>query len=221
MRLRILTILTMLALIGATPIWADIIDFESGFADLQPVGVVATATNTVTFSITGGGTAFIAMIGNPTTGFAPADSPAGAVGGNYFLSDEADVPLDVAASYFMSFAVPVESLSLHLYDFRGDGGAPVGSVATLSLWADAAMTILVGSTSFTSVAGMPDGSATLLSIPSVSSGAVAASLTFSAGDVGTGIDNINFSNVPEPSAFLLLGTALVAVIALRHKTRKA
>ncbi len=79
--------------IEAQQAFADVIDFESGFVDLQPVGVVVTATNTVTFGVepcgVEQGTAFIAKTGLPLTAYVPDDDiPAGASGGSFFLTDE-------------------------------------------------------------------------------------------------------------------------------------
>ncbi len=64
--------------IEAQQAFADVIDFESGFVDLQAVGVVVTATNTVTFGVEPCGeeqsTAFIAKTGPAVTGFLPNDN---------------------------------------------------------------------------------------------------------------------------------------------------
>ncbi len=76
--------------IEAQQAFADLIDFESGFVDLQPVGVVVTATNTVTFGVvttvpcTNPTTGFIAEAGLPRTAYIPNDEiPVGASGGEF------------------------------------------------------------------------------------------------------------------------------------------
>ena len=55
--------------LAALSVRADLIDFESGFLDLQQVGAVVSATNTVTFSLKGGIPVFIAQAGVDSTGF--------------------------------------------------------------------------------------------------------------------------------------------------------
>jgi hypothetical protein len=198
---------------------AGFIDFESGFVDQQALGAVNTGDNVVTFSVgsLGGGDAYVAVVGRPTTAFVPFDTPEDTgKSGEFFLTDEIDGPT-IALDYFMAFANPISSLFLHLYDFRGDGGAPVGSTVTLTLY-DAANAV-VGTDSFTSVAGMPEGAIVGLSA-AAGSPAVWAALTFSEGDVGTGIDNLRFETVPEPSTVLLLGVGLAgAGLLVRRKRR--
>ena len=70
-------ILTMI--LFTMPATADIIDFESGYSGLEPVGVVTTATNTITFSVSAGtvgpgsGPAYVARVGTlPGLAFAGA-----------------------------------------------------------------------------------------------------------------------------------------------------
>jgi len=111
--------------IGAQQAFADLIDFETGFVDLQPVGAVVTGTNIVTFGVGLScgepSTAFIAETGTPTTAFGPDDEiPAGASGGSFFLTDEDDGP-DLKLNYCISFATPVNNLSIDLYDYREGG----------------------------------------------------------------------------------------------------
>ena len=194
---------------------ADVIGFESGFADQQAVTAVATATNTVGFSV-GGGPAYIAKVGAPVTAFNADDMPANtAISGNYFLTDERAGP-STTLDYFLSFLHPVSSLSLNLYDYRADGGAGVGDTATLSVYSDLAMTALLGTDVFTIPANSPDGNVEFLSVAGLDS-ILAASVTFSHTDIGTGIDNIAFETaagtVPEPATPALAALGLMAAFA--------
>jgi len=170
----------------------DTIDFEA-FANLTALGPVTTVTNTVTFSVTGGGTAFVADVGAPVTAFVSLDTPATAVAGARFLTDETAGP-SAALDYFMTFASPVLNLSLDLYDYRVDGGPSAGDTATLNVFSDASFTTLVGSSVFTiPVLNPVDGNVENLSVPSPSAPILSASVVFMAGDVGTGIDNVTFT----------------------------
>ena len=195
-----------MGLLSASPAWATLIDFESGFVDLQSVGVVNTGDNVVTFSHPNNSSLDLAIAkvgGDPVTGLGtsftsaslPPDTPLDTlVSGDFFL-DGASV------GYIIDFANPVTSLSLDLYDFRGDGhpNFPIfGNVATLELFADAGRTLSLGTDSFTVPNSLlPD--ANIVSLAVFSTGpAIAASLLFATSDGGTGIDNIEFNTVPEP-----------------------
>ena len=138
--------------------YADLIDFESGFYDMEPVSSVITSTNEVTFWVDGGGPAYIAKVGAPTTAFAVNDTPNLDVAGMYFLTDEVAPPETpmVYSDYYMGFANPVLNLSLHLYDYR-DGTVKPGDTATLSVYSDMGMSNLVGYDTFTVPVSPPDG----------------------------------------------------------------
>ncbi|MCH8289474.1 hypothetical protein IH992_00005, partial [Candidatus Poribacteria bacterium] len=101
-----------------------------------------------------------------------------------------------ALDYFIDFARPVGDLSLNLYDYHlrpaGAGGAGIGDTATLTAFADAARTVPVGTDVFTIISDLPDGNVATLSISNPSALILAASLVFSTGDAGNGIDNIRF-----------------------------
>ncbi len=128
---------------------AEVLDFESGFVDLQPVGTVKTLTNTVTFEVgdgTPGGTAFVAQAGDPMTAFGTGadpllenDTPHGGAS-EYSLSD-GDTSNSPSLDYFISFVRPVVSLSLDLYDLRTpEGDVVVGDTATLTGFSDVLLT---------------------------------------------------------------------------------
>ena len=169
---------------------------------MDPVTDVVTATNTVTFGVepcgVGQGPAFIAEKDDPVTAFEPDDEiPAGASGGSFFLTDEkSGPPVTVELNYCISFATPVNNLSVDLYDYRGDGGEKVGDTATLTVF-DAGGSP-VGFDTFTITAGLPNPNLETLSIQSPFGLISSAELSFDGTHLGTGIDNITFTtNVPS------------------------
>ncbi len=207
----LVAMLTCVALAAPTFAADTVIDFESGFVDVQPVGTVATADNQVTFSVgtTYGtsGTAYVAGVGGPTTAFVPNDSlhaSYGNLAGKFFLTDEANGP-STKYNYYILFDNPVSHISLDLYDYRVDGGPTYGDTATLTAYSDAFGTA-IGSDVFTIPRPNPlDANAENLSV-NIGQNIYAASVTFSQGDVGTGIDNVTFATaVPAPGAFILAG----------------
>ena len=213
--------LALLGVFALLPVAANAgtIDFESGFGDGFFIGTVPTGDNSVSFRVGPGSPdnfAVVTGVGGFTTAFLPNDTPDGGAGGNFFLSDEARGP-SIAHDYFLTFLNAVSTLSLDLYDFRGDGGAPVGSTATLEIFADVNRTMSLGTTTFTSIAGLPEGNVVNLAIGSMT-GIRAAQLNI-AGDVGTGIDNIRFQNVPEPTSLgsLLAGAAMLLGLVRRKR----
>jgi hypothetical protein len=208
----------LLSLSAAASARADIITFESGFVDVQAVGTVFTASNAVTFSVTGGGPGFIAQVGAPVTAFAVLDTPANlGISGQFFLTDETNGP-SAARNYFMTFAQAISSLEFDLYDFRGDGG-PNNDLATLTVYGNANFTNPLGTFSLPPDLLAPDGNIQHFLLANFGS-ARSASLTFQFGDVGTGIDNIQFENVPEPTTLALCGLIGAGFVGHRLRRRK-
>jgi len=196
------------------------IDFE-GFGDVVPYGPVTTADNIVTFSVGFSPGAFVgytAMVGNPMTAFVPSDTPAGMTAGT-FLTDEPTGPV-TTYDYYIEFARPVSFVSLDLYDFRQDGGAVSGETATLTVYSDL-FTTAVGTDVFTIPSVNPvDGNIEHLSVVTGSYNIFSSSLVFASasGDVGTGIDNVQFETIPAPGAILLgsIGVGLVGWLRRRR-----
>ena len=194
---------------------ADLINFESGYSELDPVTSVVTATNTVTFSLSIAETPFIAEVGAPRVAFAPDDTPAGGNPGSFFLTSGSGQ----ASDYFLDFAAPITELSLEVFDVAGDNNSTAGDTITLTLFADSPRTQQVGSDTYTVPdAPLPDGHAISLAVLSPTSDAVTASIVFSGQmpDTGNGIDNIAFTTVPEPSSAVFLGAAALACFAIRR-----
>jgi len=184
--------------IEAQQAFADLIDFETGFIDKQPVGDVITATNIVTFGVGSCAAptpAFIAETGTPTTAYVPTDDIPTGASGSFFLTDQTAAP-KTTLDYCISFATPVNNLSVDLYDYRADGGASVGDVATLSVFNAGGSP--VGSVTFVIPPGTPDPNLATLSIQSPTDLISSAKLSFSSPDKGTGIDNILFNIAPPP-----------------------
>lgn len=209
-----LTLLLPLVASGGT------IDFESGFNDLDQIGTVNTGDNQVSFRVGAGAPtnhAVVTRIGGLTTAFQFNDMVNNNAGGLYFLSDEMNGPR-ATLDYFIQFmATPVISLSLDLFDYRADGGPAVGDVATLTVFSDTLGGTVVGTDTFTVTAGLPDGNVAPLAINNPTGTIRWAHLSFSTGDVGTGIDNIRFQNVPEPASLALLGGGLAFAVARRRR----
>lgn len=213
----------VLSVAGGMSAFAGTINFEA-IAEGTLLGGVATGDNTVTFGVglaTPTALGVVAGVGAPETAFAPNDSPAGAAAGSRFLTDEVDGPT-IGRNYFMTFASAISGLSLQLYDFRVDGGPAIGATATLSLYSDAAFTTLLASDVFTITGGEVDGNVVDLAVALGGLPALSAAVRFSTQDIGTGIDNLSFTSVPEPGSLLLLGGGLAALAArLRRKTLNA
>ena len=188
---------------------ADLVDFESGFVDLQPVPTVTTETNLMSVSLSNGGSGFIAEVGGPVTAFEPNDDPVGGTPGSYFLSDGgANFSLD----FFFVFDNPVQDLALELYDFE----LATGRFATLSVFSDFSFSDLVGS----DVTNGTNEQGGIIEMSVFGTQAIrSASLSFNVVDNGVGIDNISFTTVPEPSTLVFLGALFSFGIASRKPRR--
>jgi hypothetical protein len=208
-------VLLVLGILG--PVQADLIDFESGFSDQLPVTQVFTPTNVVTFWVgIDQKPAYIAQVGGRTTAFVPNDTPEDlTVSGKYFLTDEKNGPW-FKLPYYISFATPVQNLSLDLYDYRRiDGGPRIGDRATLRVFDQAGNP--VGMDVYTIPWPNPqNGNIEWLSVMNPTAPIKTGWLEFSKGDVGTGIDNIRFTTVPLPSSLLLTGFGLLGLAGWRR-----
>jgi cysteine-rich repeat protein len=118
--------------------------------------------------------------------------------------------------YYLTFDDPITSLNLDLYDYADDtvyGGAffnscnggtdacNIGAVATLTAYANADFTGSSNSDTFVVDDTYVDGQIANLDIPFTSGVTfLSATLTFSAPDIGTGIDNIAFCEDTTPPA---------------------
>ena len=206
---------------------ADAITFESGYTDRMALSApVTTGTNSVTIGLTAAGAArtpYIAKVGAPETAFTPNDRPADVSrSGDYFLTDETKGPSEGVRNYDFAFARPTANLSLDVYDYRGsDGGGKLGDTVTLSAFGDAGRANLVGSQTYKITdPNLPNGSIEMLSVANPTAPILSAELSFSRGDIGTGIDNITFDTapaVPEPATLATLAAGLIGLAALRRR----
>ena len=222
-----------LALVAASA-RADRIDFETGLAEDTGAPLIATPTNAVSFGVgtgspTLGRAPLVARVGGRATGFAPADTPSEGRVGSIFLTDEAGGTLNEnghtpeALDYFFSFENPIRDLSLDLIDYRLDGLTLLGDSATLTLYGGPNYTDPLASEVYQVPAGLPDGFVKSLSaMLDETQEARSASLTFQGrGDVGTGIDNLTFSTVPEPSSALIALAIIAGAFGYRHRKARA
>jgi len=162
---------------------------------------------------------FVVREGYPADAYVPGDEiPSGPNydGGHFFLTEDKNGP-STRFDYFMNFEKGISDLSLAVYDYGAYGGPTANDPLTLFLydidWNE------VGS--YTTTPGgnpsdIPDPNLILLSA-STDSVAYHAAVIFSKGDVGTGIDNVRFTTVPEPGSVALLALGLVGLSFARRR----
>jgi len=212
----------------AIPALATTIDFES-YGPGIPLGPVTTPDgNVVTFGVglaTPTLPAYTARIGDPVEAFVPADTPSlPALTGQMFLTDEYPGPVE-DYNYFITFAIPVTWLGLHIIDYRRDGDwpdAPVlgSSRAILTVYSDPFFTTPVGQAIFTLPTMNPyDGNVEWLEVTNPSGYILSAKLEFEGTDPGTAIDNITFTTVPEPVSMTLVGVGLAGFFLIRRRSQ--
>ncbi len=138
-------------------------------------------------------------------------------GGRFFLTDGLRRTYD----YIMDFSIPVENLSLDLYDYRGDGphvSANLG-VDSVELQVFDMAGTQIGSDSYTLPTTRPiDGN--VLNLGVSVAGIKSARLHFNGIEGGTGIDNLVFEFVPEPSGLGLLSLGLIGLLGLGRRERR-
>lgn len=162
---------------------------------------------------------FVVKEGYPVDAYAPGDTIPdynGHDGGSYFLSEDKNGP-STRFDYYLNFEKGISDLSLAVYDYGARGGAKKGDIVSLFLydmnWNE------IGADQFILPANprnLPDPNLILLSAEA-SSSAFHAAVKFSAGDVGTGIDNLKFTTVPEPGTLALMALGLFGLSAARRR----
>jgi PEP-CTERM motif len=167
-------------------------------------------------------TAYGAEPGEPTTAFDTTDLRDGG-NDSPFLTDEPNGP-DQALGYFMVFSgVSIFNLTLDVLDYGGDGGAGAGSTVTLQVFStpdwDPANLLTAGSIVSPPIGPYVDGLVTTLSFLGSGVPIQSARVAFSDPDIGTGIDNVSWTAVPEPGTTILFGSGLLALAALARKRR--
>jgi hypothetical protein len=182
---------------------------------LDPVTSVDTGNNMLNFTLSEGGELFVANVGIPKDAFEAVvdgglsyDEPAGGDPGTFFATDG----VVGENNYLFDFQVPVTEFAIDLYDFRGDGGARVTDFVTLLAYADHERTNEVDTDQFVVTLPRPeDGNVVTLTVGADMISAV--TMQFSTFDRGTGIDNIRFVTIPEPSGSVLLVLAALWLLA--------
>jgi hypothetical protein len=215
--IKIVTVAFIALFITVAATHADLIDFE-GFHDGQRIDFgINTPTNMVYIgvgpSVKKLSDPYIAKRGRPTSAFVRRDRPEDfLISGKKFLTDEPYRPFgpDIGLDYFFKFELPVNNLSLDLYDYRVDGGPHFGDRAILKAFSSTMD--LLGKDKFKIKRPNPvNGNIESLSIPDPSGPIQYARLHFTMADVGTAIDNVRFHTVPEPSTFILIGLGLIGL----------
>lgn len=187
---------------------AERIDFESGFTDQQTVDFINTPGNVVEVFVGSPGSreqAFIAEVGGAVTGFIPNDgSSLTSEIGSYFLTDGTDTPAVGSStfSYFFQFEKAISYFEIALLDFQD--GLPVGTpaVVTATAYSDGFVN-QVATNSIAISQSSPDPSVFSLSVGDGTTLFTSVEIANSIEDSGTGVDNIEFVTVPEPSSMMI------------------
>ena len=174
--------------------------------------------------------AYGAVPGNGTQeGFTPDDTRDTGPQTNFLTDEDSSIAGNVQAlDYFFSWDFSIPDLSLDLLDFRPDGQAQAGATAVLDVfssgdWSGASLF----STIYTITGAEPDGNIVSLVVPSGFGPIFSARVSFTpspsggSADNGTGIDNLEWTTIPEPGTVVLFGTGLLALAAFARKRRKA
>jgi hypothetical protein len=211
------------AVAAAGPGRATLIDFESipggAPSDGLAIGTQFLATAGVSFSLEGGGLPLLAQVGNPTSAFAPADTPDdGARHGSFFLNDDGN-PFDSLeiAPLRVTYSVAAASVSGDLIDVDFDEAIRIEArdandqilevVVICNQNASASCTTLGGETgSFTTGDGVTTSWSIARAQADIRSLRIVGERNNSGG-FGLAFDNFDTGVVPEPGASLLLACA--------------
>ena len=217
--------------------FADTIDFEgvgnsmgegAFLASVQPGGSPVTATFSVVGSgIPAGSIPRIVKYGpSPTFGFTntvngndtPDLSSPLLPRGEYFITNGSSSPKNMG-DYRITFDQPVRAVSLLLYDYRADGNTQNGRPGIDSVDLVGSLNGVLASTdSYTvpdPISVTNDGNIVKLQLPQ-STVVNELLVRFDGSDLGTGIDQITFTPIPEPVAF----SGLVGLLALAGILRR-
>lgn len=173
------------------------------------------------------GSAYGAVPGNGIQeAFTPDDTRTPGPQSN-FLTDEGGPPNVAALDYFFAFSKGIPDLKLDLLDFVLDGGALPGASAVLDVFStsDWSGAPLASTALYVPTGAEPDGNVFTLSIPGGIGNILSARVSFSpslsggTADNGTGIDNLEWTTIPEPGTVVLFGSGLLALAAFARKRR--
>ncbi len=188
----LLFLISLLASISYT----EIIDFETGFNDCDPVtDVMLSDGNMVTFGVglspLDQTCAYIGKAGSPVTAYSPDDRIPDGLDGQYFLADEDNGP-SIKLNYYIKFKDRIHDFALDLYDYRNDGGPNIGDSVTVSIYSDD-FTTKIADKKFMVVGGSADPNVFHFNLTGF--GMVkSAGVVFQTYDVGTAIDNLSYNN---------------------------